>query len=128
MSGARVFAAQVAQQRDNLRDRLAAVEYIAEVNAQAEQQAAYAKDRESGGMVFDPLDPTRVVVPVVWLRSLLNYARTQGYGVIANDPTMTALLAEWNANYHGSTGDEFESLEREHPELAHALRDFLAIL
>lgn len=121
------FGTQVAQQRDDLRDRLAALEYVAEVNAQAEQQAAYAKDRERGGAVLDPVDPTRVVLPIVWLRSLLNHARSQGFGTVANDPATTALLALWNEEYHNDR-PEFERLREGFPELADLLRDFLAIL
>lgn len=123
------FNAQVSAQRDELRDRLAALEYVADINAATEKQAAYGKDRERGGPVLDPVDPTRVVVPIVWLRALLAYSRVQGYGVIADSPEMATLLAEWNTNYHPSTGGtEFEPLERSHPDLARALAAFLATL
>jgi len=128
MSAGRSFDEQVRQQRDDLRDRLAALDYVAEQNAQAEKDPGNAKARERGGMVLDPVDPTRAIVPLVWLRTLLVSARMGGYGALANDATTVALVAEWNANYGGKTGDEFEPLHREHPELADALRAFMGIL
>jgi hypothetical protein len=128
VSGAQTFAEQVAQQRDALRDRLAALDYLAEVNARAESLASSAKGRESGGMVLDPVDPTRAVVPVVWLQVLLQAERMAGYDVIATSAELRDLLAEWNAGYVGRTGDKFEPLHRDHGLLAERLAAFMATL
>lgn len=122
------FAEQVGQQRDELRDRLAALDYVAEVVRGAEGEILNAKDRERGGMVFDPVDPTRVILPLVWLRALLQYERVRGYGIISASAEMTALLAEWNAKYHSTGTPKFERLEAEHPQLARALAEFMATL
>ena len=127
MSELRTFSAQAAQQRDALRDRLAALEYIAEVNAKAEADPANGPARERGGLALDPVDPTRVTLPLLWLRALLNHARAQGYGAIANDSTMTALLTVWNEDYR-TNEPEFDRLHESHPDLADRLREFLAIL
>lgn len=121
------FVEQVKRHADDLRYRLAALEFVAELNAQAESLQAFARDRERGGMVLDPLDPSHVTMPVVWLRALLNHSRMQGYGSVANDPTLLALLETWNAGYHRDA-EEFERLRESHPEIADRLRDFLAIL
>jgi hypothetical protein len=122
------FVEQVGKLRDSLRDRLAALDYVAALNTEAQRDAAYTRDRETGGMVIDPVDPTRVVVPIVWLRALLQCAQVRGYNMLAESDQTRALLDEWNTNYGRRDAAEYEPLHREHAALAERLSAFMATL
>jgi hypothetical protein len=126
VTGGKSFDEQVRGLRDRLRDQEAALGYVVEVNRRVESRPAYASSREQGGMVLEHLDPTRVVVPIVWLRCLLSDERSEGYAVVAESQEMRALLREWGAA--SADASTLAALALASPELVEALSSFVETL
>jgi hypothetical protein len=129
VSTGRSFFEQVRELRDRLRAQTAALDYVVEANERAEDQPSNSGARAGGGMVLDPVDPTRVVVPLVWLRALLSTERVEGFKIVADSAEARALLEHWSAEFQPSSRrDGFDRLNAAFPELATRVAAFLATL
>lgn len=105
-----------------MRDMVAALDYVTEIDKAAMSQPTNASDRRRGGMTLDAGD--MVTMPVEWLRALLNTARSEGYASLARSEPMCDLIHYWGA----LTPEAQAELAVERPEAARCLSNLMESL
>ncbi len=120
MSAGQTFAEQARPVIERIERQRTAIEAIEAIDTAAAGQPMRAQDRQRGGVSFDPVDPTMIVVPVEWLAALLDHARNEGRRSLTRSEEFRSLLQSYDALRQTARWEQFE---QDNP-IATALRRF----